>query len=124
MTQPLALVLYEKLLPGSQLVNRLQDLNYRVQTIAEPDLLVECAEQAKPLLVVADLESAKNKVLPALGLLKQNPETKHLPIIGFSREDTPELRSAAQAAGITLLVTEAAIVNHLPQLLQQALELE
>ena len=36
MTQPLALVLYEKLLPGSQLVNRLQDLNYRVQTIADP----------------------------------------------------------------------------------------
>ena len=35
MTQPLALVLYEKLLPGSQLVNRLQDLNYRVQTIAD-----------------------------------------------------------------------------------------
>jgi len=27
MTQPLALVFYEKLLPGSQLVNRLQDLN-------------------------------------------------------------------------------------------------
>ena len=47
-----------------------------------------------------------------------------MPIIGFSREDTPELRAAARAAGITLLVTEAAIVNHLPQLLQQALDLE
>ena len=35
MTQPLALVLYERLLPGSQLVNRLQDLNYRVQVIAD-----------------------------------------------------------------------------------------
>jgi len=124
MTQPLALVLYEKLLPGSQLVNRLQDLNYRVQTVAEPDLLVECAAQAKPLLVLADLESARNNVLAALGLLKHNAETKHLPIIGFSREDTPELRAAARAAGITLLVTEAAIVNHLPQLLQQALDLE
>ena len=37
MTQPLALVLYEKLLPGSQLVNRLQDLNYRVQAIADAE---------------------------------------------------------------------------------------
>ena len=51
MTQPLALVLYEKLLPGSQLVNRLQDLNYRVQTVTEPSTLVECAEQSKPMLV-------------------------------------------------------------------------
>jgi hypothetical protein len=28
MTQPLALVYYEKLMPGSQLVNKLRDLNY------------------------------------------------------------------------------------------------
>ena len=66
MTQPLALVLYEKLLPGSQLVNRLQDLNYRVQTIADADRLVECAEQAKPMLVLADLESTRNNVCAAL----------------------------------------------------------
>ena len=47
MTEPLALVVYEKLLPGSQIVNRLQDLNYRVQTISDPALLAECAEQGK-----------------------------------------------------------------------------
>src|SRR5207248_5289520 len=55
MTQPLALVLYEKLLPASQIVNRLQDLNYRAQAVGDPSLLVESAEQAKPLLVLADL---------------------------------------------------------------------
>jgi PleD family two-component response regulator len=124
MTQPLALVLYEKLLPGSQLANRLQDLNYRVQTISDPSLICQCAEQARPLLVVADLESSQNSVLPALSALKQNPATKHLPIIGFSREDSPEKRAAAEKAGITLFVTEAAITNHLQQLLDQALELE
>ena len=58
MTEPLALVFYEKLMPGSQIVNRLQDLKYRVRTIGDPALLVESAEQAKPLLVLADLESA------------------------------------------------------------------
>ena len=35
MTQPLALVWYEKLMPGSKLVNRLQDLGYRVLTAPE-----------------------------------------------------------------------------------------
>jgi len=124
MTQPLALILYEKLLPGSQLANRLQDLNYRVQTIADATLLEKCAEQAKPLLVVADLESAANNVLEAIGRLKQNPATRHLPVIGFSKADGPELRTAAEKAGITLFVTEAAVMNHLPQLLEQALEVE
>ena len=124
MTQPLALVLYEKLLPGSQLVNRLQDLNYRVQTIAKAETLVKCAEQAKPMLVLADLEPAQNNVCTALARLKQNPATKHLPIIAFSGQDAAELQAAAQAAGVTLLVSEATILNQLPQILDQALQVE
>ena len=124
MTQPLALVLYEKLLPGSQLVNRLQDLNYRVQAIADAGKLVECAEQAKPMLVLADLESAQNNVCAALGRLKQNPATQHLPVIAFSREDAVELQAAARTTGVTLVVSEAAILTHLPQFLEQALQVE
>jgi CheY-like chemotaxis protein len=124
MTQPLALVLYEKLLPGSQLVNRLQDLNYRVQVIADAGRLLECAEQAKPMLVLADLASSRNDVCAALGRLKQNPATKHLPVVAFSEQEAGELQAAAQAAGATLVVGEAAILNHLPQLLEQALQVE
>jgi CheY-like chemotaxis protein len=124
MTQPLALVLYEKLLPGSQLVNRLQDLNYRVQTIADAEKLVECAEQAKPMLVLADLESARNNVCSALARLKQNAATRHLPVIAFSGENAGELQAAAKAAGVTLIVSETAMLNHLPQFLDQALQVE
>jgi CheY-like chemotaxis protein len=124
MTQPLALVLYEKLLPGSQLVNRLQDLNYRVQTIADASSLVECAEQAKPMLVLADLESTRNNVCAALVRLKQNPATQHLPVIAFSGENTAELQAAARTAGATLIVGEETILNQLPQLLEQALQVE
>ena len=124
MTQPLALVLYEKLLPGSQIVNRLQDLNYRVQAIAEANRLVECAEQAKPLLVLADLESRRDDVCAALARLKQNTATAHLPVVVFSREAATELQAAAQAAGATLVVGETAILNHLPQILDQALQVD
>jgi len=124
MTQPLALVLYEKLLPGSQLVNRLQDMNYRVQAIADADRLVECAEQAKPMLVLADLEAVKNNVCAAVARLRQHAATKHLPVIAFSSESAGELQAAARAAGANLVVTEAAILTHLPQFLDQALQLE
>ena len=124
MTEPLALVLYEKLLPGSQLVNRLQDMNYRVQAVADADRLVECAAQAKPMLVLADLESARDNVCAALARLRQNAATKHLPVIAFSGESAAELQAAARAAGATLVVTEAAILNHLPQFLDQALQVE
>jgi len=124
MTQPLALVLYEKLLPGSQLVNRLQDLNYRVQTIADPAMLLECAEQAKPMLVLVDLESNRDNVCAAIGRLKQNSATKHLPIIAFGAETAAEVQEKARAAGVSLIVGETAILTHLPQFLEQALHVE
>jgi PleD family two-component response regulator len=124
MTQPLALVIYEKLLPGSQVVNRLQDLNYRVQALNEARMLVQCAEQTKPMLVLADLESTQENICATLALLKQNPATKHLPIIGFRGDSALNLDSAAQAAGVSLIVSETAILNHLPQILDQALQVD
>jgi CheY-like chemotaxis protein len=124
MTQPLALVLYEKLLPGSQLVNRLQDLKYRVQTVADGAKLVECAQQAKPMLVLADLEAAQDNICAAITQLKQNPATQHLPVIAFCRSDAAELQAAARTAGVTLVVSEAAILTHLPQFLDQALQID
>jgi CheY-like chemotaxis protein len=124
MTQPLALVVYERLLPGSQLVNRLQDLNYRVQVVADAERLVECAEQAKPMLVLADLESNRINVCDALARLKQNAATQHLPVIAFGGDNAADLQAAARAAGVTLIVSEVAILNHLPQFLDQALQFE
>ena len=124
MTQPLALVLYEKLLPGSQLVNRLQDLNYRVQSVSDASLLVECCEQAKPMLLVADLRADAHDVCAAIAKLKQNPATRHVPVIAFGSQETPENQQAALQAGVTLIVSESALLNHLPQCLDQALSLE
>jgi len=124
MTKPLALVLYEKLLPGSQLVNRLQDLNYRVETVADPALLAETAEQAKPMLVLADLVSSRDNVCDGIKQLKQNAATRHVPVIGFSKDNSEALQAVARDAGVTLLVTDTAILNHLAQFLDQALQVE
>ncbi|MBI3848691.1 MAG: hypothetical protein HY298_00140 [Verrucomicrobia bacterium] len=124
MTKPLALVLYEKLLPGSQLVNKLQDLNYRVYTIADAGALVDYARQKKPLVVLADLASSLTNVSVAIARLKQNPDTKHLPVIAFSSDEEKEAREAARQAGATLVVNDAAILTHLDQFLEQALHVE
>jgi PleD family two-component response regulator len=124
MTQPLALVLYEKLLPGSQLVNRLQDAGYRVQTVAGPDALVAAAEQDKPLIVLTDLASTSTKVVDVIAQLRQNAATSHVPVIAFAEEKEADLQAAARTAGATLVVNDAAILTHLQQFLQQALQLD
>src|ERR1051325_9372658 len=121
MTQPLALVVYERLLPGTQLLNRLQDLNYRVLAVTDADSLAACARQEKPMLVLADLVSNRNNVCAAIVQLRSNPETQHIPILAFGPEESLDLQEQARTAGASLVVSETAILNHLPQFLDQAL---
>jgi CheY-like chemotaxis protein len=124
MTTPLALVLYENLLPGSQLVNRLQDLGYRVQTLNDPQPLVLQALQERPMVIVADLVSASTDICVVIRELKKNPETKHIPVIAFAELNNESLQSAASAAGATLVAGSDAILDQLPELLDQALQVE
>ena len=113
MIQPLALVFYEKLMPGSQLVNKLQDLNYRVQTVSDPALLQPGSLQESPLLVIADLAGG-DAVLSAIAGLKADAATSHIPVIAFAAESATQAMEAAQKVGVKLVVSENAIASHLP----------
>jgi len=72
MLQPLAIVFYERLMPGSQLVNRLQDLNYRVLALNNPALLAATVRREMPLLLVADL-AARGDVCGAVEKSRPTP---------------------------------------------------
>ena len=124
MTQPLALMLYEKLLPGSQLVHRLEDLKYRVQTLNDPESLVDRAQESRPMIVLVHLEPSFASACKAIQHLKQNPATRHLPVIAFGADEADDAQAEAKAAGAALIVGESAILNQLSQCLQQVLESE
>jgi CheY-like chemotaxis protein len=121
MTEPLAVLLYEKLAPGSQLVNRLQGLHYRVRVLNDPRLLQEVAEQEKPMVVLADLEGDSGGVPAALARLRQAGATAHIPVIAFT--DHPQARGMMPGTdgGPSVVVSDVAVLNHLPQLLDRIL---
>jgi CheY-like chemotaxis protein len=121
--QPLALVFYERLMPGSQLVNRLQDLGYRVLPLSALDRLGATVERESPLLLIVDLASAGD-VCAAIACLRATPATAHLPVLGFAPENEEELLAAARTAGATMAVSETAVLNHLSQLVEQALSVD
>jgi len=123
MTSPLAIVFHERLMPGSQLANRLRDLNYRVLNLDNPALLAASAERETPLLLFVDL-ATPGDVCGAIARLKSEPATSHLPVIAFAPDSEPALLDAAQKAGANFAVTETAVISHLPQLLEQALHLD
>jgi CheY-like chemotaxis protein len=124
MAEPLALFLYEKLLPGGQLVNRLQDCGYRVQTLNDSQSLVEQAERDKPLLVLVDLEPNAAPTVDAISKLRQNTATSHIPVIAIASATNTSLQETARTAGATLVVTDHAILLHLNEFLEQALHID
>jgi len=123
MTQPLALLFYERLMPGSQLANRLQDLKYRVLTVNNISALAATARREQPLFLMVDLES-RSEVVAAIEKIKSDSPTSHLPIIAFGPDKKADLFAAAQRAGASLTIGETTLASHLPQLLDQAMHLE
>ena len=122
MTQPLALVVYEELTPGSQLVNRLQDLQYRVQAVTDVRQLGESAKTSGTMLIFMDLGIKGVSPCALITSLRKCQETSHIPVIAFSDDNSAELQSAAKVAGATVVVTDGAILTHLPEFIQQALQ--
>ena len=124
MTKPLALVFYENLLPGSQLINRLADLGYRVLSFHDGYLLLDQSEREKPLVVLVDLTSKRTDVCGEIKKLRANLTTMHIPVLAFTSEKNVTLQQAAREAGATLVASDSGILDQLPHLLKQVLEIE
>ncbi len=108
-------------MPGIQLVNRLQDLHYRVLAVDDPTSLPATARREKPLLLVADLTRCA-EVCAALEQIRTEPATEHLPMIAFAPDNSPTLiKEAEQTAGL-IAVTDTGLLNHLEQLIDQVLQ--
>jgi CheY-like chemotaxis protein len=124
MTKPLALLVYEQLLPGSQLVNRLQDLGYRVLALNDLGLLAAQARQEKPLLALVDLAFRTADACAAIRSLREAGETAHVPVIAFCDPQNLKLQKSARSAGATLIAASDGILDQLPALLEQALQID
>jgi CheY-like chemotaxis protein len=124
MKQPLALVLYEQLLPGTQLLNRLRDLGYRVQSCTDPYAIRTLARQEKPIVLFADLRFRSADIFAILRDFKADADTGHIPVIAFSDPDQEHAHAAAAGAGATLVAGSDGILDQVDVLLQQALHVE
>ena len=122
MTQPLALIYYQKLLPGSTLANRLRDLNYRVHAAASPTELLSVAQSEGPMLLVVDVNAEEDEVGNLIRQLRSDARTAHVPILAFAESEEHQAR--ARTAGATLAASDSALNSHLEQLLEQVLRLD
>ena len=104
--------------------NRLQDLKYRVQAVTEVRKLEETASGVGAMLIFLDLGIKGADACALISSLKKNEKTGHIPIIAFADDGAEQVQSAAKKAGATQVVSDTAVVTHLSELIQQALQME
>jgi hypothetical protein len=121
MSKPVALVHYSNLLPGTQLANRLIDLGYRVETLRDLANLRETCDREKPMVVVAEVSRDPN-ACAGIAELRNNLSTGHIPVLAYSAAHDAALQTLAHQAGVTLLASSVAVLEQLPQLLDQVLD--
>jgi len=123
MTKPLALIHYERLMPGSQLVNKLTDLGYRVHAVTEAAQLFEIARREKPMIAIIDLMTRAD-TCAVIQQIKSDKETEHLPVIAFAAAREQKLHAEATRCGATLVAFDDALLPQLPHLLEHALRID
>ncbi len=123
-TKPLAIVFYEKLLPGSQVVNRLTDLGYRVTATQLASEVPRLARAESPMVIVADLQLRAGDFVSVIQTLKSSADTEHVPILGYCDPKNQKLVDAAVKAGAKLVAAEKGLPEQLPQLLDHVLAVE
>lgn len=107
---------------ATQLVERLEALRYRHVLLTSPAGLVAAAVESRPIVILTDVDVSPEEVSAALQQLRANPATAHIPVIGFGHEVAETSQAALVALGATLVVNDAAMLSHLAQLLDRALE--
>jgi CheY-like chemotaxis protein len=124
MMKPLAFVCSENMVLGNQLVNRLQDLGYRVEVISDGTQLSTQTASALPFVIICDLVSRGIDLVPAIRGLKQNEATGHIPVIGMTTNPDQQYHAKAVGAGASVVAMESGILVQLPQLLDMALAVD
>ena len=123
-TQPLAIVFYESLLPGRQLANKLTDLGYRVQTATVAAGVADLVRKERPMVLIAQLGLRHGDFCGVIAELKKDPAVAHVPVIGYTSTKDKKLQDAAVKAGAKLVAADSAILDQLPHLLEHALAVE
>jgi CheY-like chemotaxis protein len=92
--------------------------------VSDPAALVEAAEEHKPILALVDVAPHSEQVCSQVNRLKSNASTSHIPVIAIAPATDNKVHDAARAAGAKLVVADNAILVHLDQFLEQALQID
>ena len=92
-------------------------LNADVYFERAADMVLPRVREKKPALVVFDLNSAKLQPLETIAAMKDDPELRSIPTLGYVSHVDTERIAAARKAGIDEVLARSAFVTQLGDIL-------
>ncbi len=77
----------------------------------------EVIRQSPPALIICDLNSEKLDLVSLAKALKENPDTRNIPLIGFLSHVQTDLQHAAQEAGFDQVMPRSLFTKNLASIL-------
>lgn len=123
-TQPTALVVHDRLMPGSALANRLVDRGWRVHSRSGVDGLLEWMHSYRPMLLVIQLDLRGSDVCRLIQDLRAEARLTHIAVLAYGPLANGRLRESAIAAGAQVVAADSSILDQLPSLIDTALAVD
>src|SRR5215831_19457316 len=79
---------------------------YEVVELEDGEMCVVTAKRVKPVLVLMDIELPKVDGITALGMLRADAETSHIPVAAVTASVTPGERERVVAAGFNAYIAK------------------
>ena len=79
---------------------------YEVVELEDGEHTVETAKKCKPVVVLMDIELPKVNGIVAIGMLRADPETAHIPVVAVTASVTPNERDRVVAAGFNAYISK------------------
>ena len=111
------LIAVDDLFFASKITETARTLGISLLFARTQDEVIARALSEKPALLIIDLNSARCNPIETIGQIKEDPDLRHIPIVGFLSHVQADLKVKASMAGCDRVLPRSVFAAHLPKIL-------
>ena len=113
------LVAVDDLFFSSKIIETAKQLGIPLQFARSQDEVIARALTDKPALIIVDLNSTHCKPLETIGQIKEDPDLRHIPVVGFLSHIQADLKVRATMVGCDRVLPRSVFTTNLPKILAE-----
>ena len=111
------LVAVDDLFFSSKITETAKQLGIPLQFARSQDEVIARALTDKPALIIVDLNSTRCKPIETIGQIKEDPDLRHIPVVGFLSHIQADLKVKATMVGCDRVLPRSVFTTNLPKIL-------